>query len=172
MKNNNSSFSLMYTLKTVGKTGRIRMKDFYEIFCESVSVKDTPETRVNDRLKEIKALYERETSKQELYCWNIARIKETSEHYATSPINATAEFHNINPTNEKKEIANLEISGVIVTDTECNRTEDDSEANIFSVYVRYKEGIADCIADFETREEAQRFEKLLNEIANGLFNFI
>lgn len=80
----------------------------------------------------------------------------------------------INQANEGKPIAGYEVEPVKEfkdpdnpANNYCTRVETDEDAEFFSVYVRYKEGIADCIADCETRKEAQMFTDLLTMLERG-----
>ena len=54
----------------------------------------------------------------------------------------------------------VEVSGVATADGECFTVEDDTEAEFFSVYLRTREGFAECVADVHTRANAE-------SIANG-----
>lgn len=50
------------------------------------------------------------------------------------------------------------------------RVEQDEEAFCFSVYLRSAEGRVDCIADFETRAEAEAFADFIKRIATNYVN--
>lgn len=82
-----TAYILAYTLKTTYSPARMRQRerfiDHFEVFCEYDEMERTPKEQADQKLGELKQQYNDEGSTIELYCWNIAKITKTSEHYKT-----------------------------------------------------------------------------------------
>jgi hypothetical protein len=81
-----SAFILCYTTK-VRRNSKDYYKDSYEVFCEYDEKDLEPAEQANYRIDELRDMYDSEDSLEELVCWNIAVITQTSEHYKTVTVN-------------------------------------------------------------------------------------
>ena len=53
------------------------------------------------------------------------------------------------------EYVDVDVEAIATDDDGCFRVDDDDDAAFFSVYLRTKDGLAECVADLRTRTRAE-----------------
>ncbi len=168
------SFIVAYVLRTT-KHDHLSKEvhsdtDHYQVFCEYDELERTPEQQAENFVRELENSFDE--GSVELYSWNVAEITKTSEHY---PIQRFDTQINLYLPLEKllgRKIIGFEIAPVIEVADDCfekvDETDlDENELFCWSVYVRVEAedfNPVDCIADFPTKEDAEKFEDILRKL--------
>lgn len=138
-------------------------EDHFEVFAEYDEMERNPLQQAQNRLGELRAMYEDEDSTIELYTWNICKVAETSEHYTTEANQVNTTIYP--PEQVPEQWDNIEIEA-IKEDKEhgCSRTFGEGVADFHSVYLHDVNGGAMCIADCETEAQAVEVAETLKRM--------
>lgn len=151
------SYLLAYTIRhTTAKKETIT--DHWEVFDEYDENEQSPLQQAQNKKNEIAASFEDEDCTSELYSWNICKIAETSEHYATGD-NTIPDF---TPAAVPAKWDKIEIEAVIEENGSCEVVDAERiDPSFWSLYMRDKKGFAHCIADVPTRSQAESLHDLI-----------
>jgi hypothetical protein len=161
---NPTAYILCYTIILDKNKSTESNRSFFEVFARTNPSNENPLQQAQRRLQETKDFCNDKTKTiGELFTWNICKVAETSEHYATEgkQVNTTIypaaqvpdQWDNI----EVEAIKEDEVMG-------CSRTFGEGEADFHSVYLHNTEGGSMCIADCETEEQANELAETLKRI--------
>lgn len=143
--------------------------DNFEVFCEFDENENSPAQQAENRLSELRAVYEDENSKAELYTWNIAAVTQTNEHYKTG---IATEFLEFIPDAVPDAWNNVEVEAIAIVDDKgsCEPVYGpDARIDFYSVYLHNVEGGVQCVADVPDEATANKLASLIEKaVANHI----